>query len=68
MSVARENIVEQIVAEINLSGSNILKSADHSEDCGFSAAAWTIESDKFSVCDVKREIFDRHKSVRINFI
>ena len=58
MPVARENIVEKIIAEINLSGSNILKSADHPEDRGFSAAAGTVESDKFSVCDVKREIFD----------
>ena len=67
MPVAGQDVVEQISAQIDLSGCNIFKTAYHAQDRGLPTAARAMENNEFTVLYRKADIVYGYKTVWIGF-
>lgn len=56
VAILRRNIVDEAVADIELTLGDLLETRDHAQRCGLSAAGRPNEHDEFLVRDLKIEI------------
>ena len=67
IAVLRLYVVNYTVTDLQCTGRNLLQSRDHAESCGLSASGRTDEDDEFLISNLKIEILNCFKTIRINF-
>ena len=65
--VAGKDIVEQIIAQPDLAGSDILQTADHAQDRRLAAAARPVKDNKLAVFYMKIDVIYGDESVWVSF-
>ena len=67
ISILRLYIVNYSVTDLQFTGRDIFQTCDHTKSGGLTTSGRTYENDELLICDLKVEILNSFKTVRIYF-
>ena len=67
IAVLRLDIIDELAVDLQLAAGDVFKTCDHTQCRGLSAAGRSYEDDEFLVLNLKIEILNSFKAVRIYF-
>ena len=65
ITILRLYIVNQLAVDVQLAGSNVFQTSDHTKGGRLTASRRSYENDELLVCDLQIKILNCHKAVGI---